>query len=223
MGLRIQIESLGSPQRNFHEVKRELIAAGKKFDAESLRSIPYDELPLCALAPAGEAMCSLKLVQDEKVQRRERFLIMPDEEFFPMKNFLTIERMWDDVLQERAYRILPHWDDMNDRQRLWLKLNCVYNHIDNPYPRGGEALVLIKFCAGSGSLPPEVCMTMNTRIRDLLRLYPVRIADTTFRDRISSIADAVFQFLPEDERKAIENEEIQGYSCTSDCYRVLLP
>lgn len=223
MGLRIKIESLGAEQKDFYQVREELLAAGKKFDSESLRHVPYDQLSLCLTAVAGTTMCGLTFVQEEKTARRERFLTMDDAEFQSMKNFLHIERMWDDVAHERLYRILPHWMDLSDRQQLWLKLNCIYNHIDNPQRRGGEALILIKFCAVSGSIPLEVCPQLTDRLRDLLSIYPARIEDITFRDRISSLADIIIQFLPSEERSVVENEEIRGYSCTSDCYRVILP
>jgi hypothetical protein len=222
MALRITVESLGLPQKDFYQVKNELLLVGKKFDKETLPSIPYSQLHLCSLSSANSTICSLRLIQEEKQSRRERFIIMDRDEILQMKNYLIIERMWDDVVQERAYRVLPHWNNMNERQRVWLKLNCVFNHVDDPNQRGGEIISGLIKCGVTRLLPPEVVFSFSTKLKDLLKLYPVKIADNTLRDRISVLSDGILQFLPEEERQLIENEEIQEYSCTSDCYRVLL-
>jgi len=166
-------------------------------------------------------MCSLNLVQEEKRQRRERFTIMDEIALNDMKNYLLIERMWDDVVFERAYRALSHWDNLTNRQKIWLRLNCVNNHVDNPSSRITEIVRLLARSFKNEELPLEISASFTSKLRSLLHLYPKYVDDGTFRDRIAVMAAHFFQFLPVDEAKQVEDEEIQGYSCTSDCYRVL--
>jgi hypothetical protein len=219
--LKIKIDPLGTPQQDFYRVKHQLALEGCKFDSATLPSLSYNQLPLACIGTAGPTMCALDLVQSEKRQRRERFLTMDEETLQGMKNYLLIERMWEDVLFERTYSILPHWDNLTDRQKIWLRLNCVNNHVDSPNARMTEVVGLLAKCLKNGELPLEISTTFTSKLRSLLQLYPKHIDDSTFRDRITVLTSHFFQFLPVDEAKQIENEEIQNYSCTSDCYRIL--
>jgi hypothetical protein len=220
--LKIKIDPLGTPQRDFFQVRNQLALEGRKFDFDTLPSLPYNQLSLAAIGTAGTTMCPLELVQDEKRQRRERFLSMDEEALQGMKNFLLIERMWDDILFERAYNALPHWDNLTDRQKIWLRLNCVNNHVDSPNARLTEVVGFLAKGFKAGELPLEISASFTSKLRSLLHLYPKYIDDNTFRDRITVMTANFFQFLPLDEAKQVEGEEIQGYSCTSDCYRMLL-
>jgi hypothetical protein len=220
--LKIKIDHLGIPQQDFYQVKNQLALEGKQFASDTLPLLPYNQLSLAAIGTAGVTICPLSLVQEEKRQRRERFISMDDEALMDMKNFLLIERMWDDVLFERAYKALPHWDDLGDRQKIWLLLNCVNNHVDSPSARLTEVTGLLARCCKRCELPLEITSSFVSKLRSLLHLYPKYIDDNTFRDRITVIAANFFQFLPADEAKQVENEEVQGYGCSSDCYRMLL-
>jgi hypothetical protein len=220
--LKIKIDPLGTPQQDFYQVRNQLALEGKKFDSDTLPTISYNQLSMACIRTAGLTMCPLELVQDEKRQRRERFTVMDETTFNEMKNYLLIERMWNDVLFERSYKTCPHWANLTDRQRIWLRLNCVNNHVDNPNTRLTEVVGLLAKCFKADELPLEVSTTFTSKLRSLLHLYPAYIDDDTFRDRITVLATNFFQYLPAEEAEQIEDEEIQGYSCTSDCYRMLL-
>ena len=220
MSLKVSIDSSGTPQQDFYQLRNRLVSESKKFDSSTLPLIPYNQLYLTIIGTAGIAMCSLDLVQEEKRQRRQRFLLMDENTLISMKNYLLIEQMWEDVCFERIYSEFPRWDDLTERQKIWLKLTCIANHIDSPQLRITEVIDLLKVCEKTGSLPIEVASNFASKFRDILRLYPLRISGNTFRNRIIGIASNFSQFLPQEETKQIEDEQVQGYSCTSDCHRV---
>jgi hypothetical protein len=219
--LKVKLDLLGEPQQDFYQVKNNLLLNSCKFDANTLSTLSYNQLVLAAINPAGDTICDLKLIQDEKRQRRERFLSMSEENLLMMKNYLIIERMWDDIHFERNYNILPNWNNLTERQKIWLRLNCIVNHIDNPNTRLFEVIVRLNDCISNGTLPYEISNAFMVKIKGLIRLYPKLIDDNTFRDRVTIIAALFFQYLSQDEAKQIENEEIKNYSCVSDCYRIL--
>jgi hypothetical protein len=222
--MKIEIESLDAPQREFAELRRELIEKGKKFDETTLRTIPYSQLNLCCIGNAGSAACSLELVQQEKASRRERFLSMESDEFKEAEHFLKIERMYDDVMFALTNRTASQWNGLTDCQKLWTKLTCLYNHVDNPTQRMQEALALFAKCAndpGSG-LPSDVCSIYASKLRGITSVYPGRVSDETFRDKIGEMAATLLEFMPEEHREALEKEQLQGFSCTSDCFHVIV-
>lgn len=53
----------------FYEITEELIAKGKRFDAESLKLISFRDLNMACVGNAGDAACSFDLVEDEKKRR----------------------------------------------------------------------------------------------------------------------------------------------------------
>lgn len=63
-----------------------------------LLSVPYRYLDLCCIASAGENRCSVKDVVEEKRHRLTRFLNMQDVEIEECFLFLSLEEMWDDIL-----------------------------------------------------------------------------------------------------------------------------
>lgn len=219
--MRIEVEDLGSQRRDFWEVRDELIASGQKFSEATLSHIPYSQLHLCCIGNAGAAACSQKLVQQEKQRRRERYLSMEPDEFEAATNYLKIEQMYDDVKYAIAYRHAPKWDSLNDRQKAVAKLRCICNHIDEPQQRLGEAILLLRKCSTT-CLPSEVAITYMNKLKGLLTVYPGKLSDETFRAKMVDITSSINDFLPDEERVVLEREELQDFSCTSDCYRVLL-
>lgn len=223
--MKIEVETLDAPRRDFYDLRKELIASGKKFDETNLRFIPYDQLHLCCIGNAGEAVCLPRLVQAEKAARRERFLHMESEEFKAAEIFLKIERMYDDVMYAIAYRNAPKWDDLKYRQRAWAKLTCLYNHVDDPFQRLGEAVLVLRKCSqplDNDGLPPDYCMNLMNKLKGLSTVFPGRLSDDGFRQKIAELAYGLLEFLPDEERTVLEKEQLQDYSCTSDCFRVLV-
>jgi hypothetical protein len=222
--MKVSVESYGQPRRDFYDLRSELIELDQKFEAYHLRLLPYDQLHLCCIGNAGDAACSLKLVQQEKIARRERFLAMESEELKTCERFLKAEGMYDDVREAIAALRAPLWDHLNSRQKVWAKLNCLYNHIDNPAQRIGEAVGLMRDCASvtTGGLPLDVAMHYVEKLRALLDGYSTRFSDYHFRQQIEEYRDSVLDFLEENERGIVEREEIKDYHCTSDCFRMLL-
>ncbi len=219
--MKIEVESYRSPRRNFYDLREDLIDKNEKFDERTLRLLPYDQLHLCCMGNAGDAACTSRLVQQEKTFSRERFLSLEEEEFKKCENFLRSEGMYDDVIFAIAARNAPQWDDLNDRQRAWAKLNCLHNHIENSHPRIEDVILLLRKCAIT-SLPDDVCKHYIGKLKGLLTVYPGGITDDYFRTQIDDIRDNIRDFLPDEEQKVCNREQIRDFSCTSDCFRVLV-
>jgi len=225
--MRIDVETYGSTRRDFYDFRSDLIEQDKKFDEASLRLLPYHQLHLAAMGNAGDAACPQRLVQDEKARRRERFLAMDGAELKACERYLRTEEMYDDVILCISSKLAPRWGELTDRQKAWAKLNCLYNHIDEPQQRMGEALLLLRLCSFSdahhdASLPTDVCHHYMSKLRGLMSVYPGQMSDDFFRTQIEDIRDNIRDFLPDDERAIIDKEQIADYQCTSDCYRVYI-
>ena len=64
----------------FYEVREELIAEGKRFDAESLKLISFRDLNLAGVGNAGKAACSFELIEGEIKRRVDTIINMSFEE-----------------------------------------------------------------------------------------------------------------------------------------------
>lgn len=223
--MNIEIEaSMDTPQRDFADLRRELIERGERFDETNLCAVPYSQLHLCCIGNAAEAACHPRLVQQEKVSRRERFLNMEYDEFKDAATYLKIEQMYDDVMFAISNRIAPKYDTLSECQQLWVKLTCLYNHTDNPSERIQEAITLFLQCAANttGGLPIDICKTYAGKLKGISSVYPGRISDSIFREKVGEMASTVLQFMPVEDRQVIEKEQLQDFSCTSDCFKVLV-
>ncbi len=225
--MKIEVESHGQSRRDFYDLRDDLIDQDKKFDETSLRLLSYHQLHLAAMGNAGDSACTQRLVQEEKARRRERFLAMDEAELKASERYLRTEEMWDDVILCISSKLAPRWGELTDRQRTWAKLNCLYNHIDNPQARMGEALLLLRLCSFSdtehqASLPTDVCHHYMSKLRGLMTVYPGQLSDDFFRTQIEDIRDNIRDFLPDDERAICDREQIADFQCTSDCFRVYI-
>jgi hypothetical protein len=220
--MNLEIDSLGAPLRIFEELRDELIAAGKRFDAEALSHISYDKLAFCATGLAGHAMCPLVLVREEKKLRRERFLAMSESELRDARTLLQIEQMGPDISRERVRIRAPKWEDLRPRQQVWFKLNCVMNHLDGVTERVREAITLLKLVHDTHDLPEDFTNHQRRKLEVLLQVYPLSVPDSTFRAKIAEIALEIKKIIPDEEQKQCEAEVLYNYSCTSDCYRPLV-
>jgi hypothetical protein len=221
--MKIEVEALDIPQRDFAELRRELIEQGKKFDERTLKAVPYFQLHLCCIGNAGAAACLPRMVQAEKANRRERFLSLQPEEFEEASTYLKIEQMYDDVVYALAYRTAPKWSSLSLRQKLWAKLTCLYNHVNDPTPRLSEAIALFDHCAQNpeSGLPSDVCMIYGSKLRGMASVFPGKISDDLFRSKLVEIATNLLEFLPQEEQQVVSKEQLQDFSCTSDCFRVM--
>jgi hypothetical protein len=222
--LNVEVEALDTPPQDFAGLRRELIEQGLTFDEVSLHSIPYSQLHLCCIGNAGEAMCAPELVQGEKASRRERFLNMETDDFKEAETYLKIEQMYDDVIFAISNRMVVPYSTLSDCQKLWVRLTCLYNHVDNPDARIQDAIALFRQCAANphGKLPTDVCSVYAGKLKGLATVYPGRISDDTFREKVGEMAETVLQFMTEAERQLVEKEQLQDFSCTSDCFKILV-
>lgn len=220
--MKIEIESSVPQQRSFSELRQELTVIGKKFDAATLKLVPYAQLPLCCIGNAGDAACLPNLVQQEKRNRRERFLNMEPEELKQAEAYLKIERMYDDVVYALAIRTAPKWEGLSTCQKLWAKLTCLYNHVDNLSDRMAEVTDLFAKCAADreSGLPADVCTVYASKLRGMASVHPGRMSDEAFRTKLGEIAETLLEFMTPEERQMLEKEQIQDFSCTSDCFRI---
>lgn len=215
------LKGLEKPRWDFYHQRDELITTNQVFGPSNLSKISYAELPLCCIATAGAAMGLVAEVRAEKRERRVPFLELEDDELDAFKTALNLEGMWDDVMAFRQQRYVPHWDSLFNRQKIWFKLNCVYNHVDQPNQRIGEALLLLRRCAEevNSGLPKDVCAHYSHRLRNLYE-FPTHMDAIAFREKISDLADTLLEFLPEAERSICDREHVKGFRCTSDCFRL---
>lgn len=216
----VEVESLAIPFRDFYETRDRLLDEGRTFDVFSLMGIYYHQLHLCCMGNACKAMCSSKLVAAEKYNRRARFVHMGETELKECENMLRIEEMHDDVLKQRTSQEPVKWDDLNDRQQAWFKLNCIVTHTDAPLARVQEAVELLKECGATRNLPPEVSRDFACKIRNAMAGYINGISDEVFRKHIGIVTDYMLRFMPDTERFICQRESLADYSCTSNCYRL---
>lgn len=218
--MRVVVESFTKPRQSFYDLREQLLSEGRHFDEAALRVLPYDQLDLCCVANAGEAACTPLLVRREKRSRRERFVSMTSEEFNKCELFLRVQGMYNDVVADRATLGTPRWDDLNYRQKTWAKLNCLFNHLDNPHPRIFDTIGLLG--RASVWLPDHVAEHYTDRLKGLTVVYPTRLTDAKLRSFVEEIRDSVRDFLPEPERSICLREQIRDFQCTSDCFRILI-
>lgn len=217
----LETDSLGAPLRDFEELRDQLINADKRFDAEALSHISYDKLAWCATGMAGQAACTLRLVREEKQNRRQRFLEMTSTDLRQVSTLLTIEQMTNDVVGERIKSNAPKWADLTPRQKVWFKLNCIVNHVDGVNTRLWEALSLLDMVIESRNLPTDFAYHQRKKIEALSMLYPSRMTSDTFRSRVGNIALEIKKLFPDEEQRICDSEVLYNYTCTSDCYRPL--
>jgi|SRR5271157_3407563 len=220
--MNLEIDSLGAPIRVFEELRDELVAAGKKFDAEALSHISYDKLAFCATGLAGKAMCPLALVREEKRQRRDRFFSMSEVELRDARTLIQIEQMGEDIARERLRVRAPKWEILRPRQQVWFKLNCIMNHLDGVTERVREAITLLRLVNETHDLPEDFTKHQRRKLEVLLQVYPLSLPDSMFRAKIAEIALEIKKIMPDEEQKQCEAEVLFNYSCTSDCYRPLV-
>ena len=215
--MKIEIEPQMVPPREFVDLCRELVEQGKKFDKQTLAHIPYAQLLLCCIGNAGKAACSIQLVQQEKKNRRERFLNMELEEFKAVENYLKIEQMYDDVLYAISHRNAVKWETLSECQKIWAKLTCLYTHVDNPTYRIEELIEMFKKCE---TIPSDVCKNYAFKLQSLGAVAKLKPPSESFRRKIIEMAETLLGFMSIAERTAMESEQIQEFSCTSDCFRI---
>lgn len=218
----IEVENLGVQRRNFQELSTELSAQGKVFDTSTLAAIPYEQLTRCCIGDAGAAACDISLVRAEKARRRERYLDMSTEDLSLCSNFLRIEQMNEDIKYAVACNGAPSWETLTTRQKVWFKLNCVFNHIENPQDRLFQICLLLRLCLveHNSGLPSDVCHHYIARLKNLSDNFPAIMSEKLFRDQIWDIAENILEFLPNAEHSICDKEELKDFSCTSDCFRV---
>lgn len=93
-------------QNPFEKLRDSLIAAGMKFDEDSLKRVSYDDLLLAACGNAEGAICKLEMVNAEKKRRLDDHVGSPIERF---RDVSDSYEMMHDLFCLRA-----------DRDNLWI-------------------------------------------------------------------------------------------------------
>jgi hypothetical protein len=210
------------PLQDFLSVKNQVFARKGRFSADDLSRIPYEQLFLCCTGEAGSARCSREMVTHELQSRRSQFMDLETNEAEQANIFLLVNQMDEDIRFAKTFRNAPHWNDLTPVQKTWAVLNCILNHVDRPHDRINSAILLLRRCAIDASLPPEMAMRYMPRLRSLLTLYPSNLTDAGLRQKVDEMADNILELMSPEEAALAQKEQIQGYMCTSDCYRVLV-
>ena len=223
--LKVEIETV-IPSIPFWDAQKELVATGKRFSSKNLKHIPYSQLHLCCIGPAGSAVCNPHLVYSEKERRLGRYVALAPNELDEAERWLRAQGMLEDVIAVRTAKSAPYWHGLKPRQKVVMKLLCLCNHWYDPEYRITEAVALIQEAAGDG-IPPELGSSLCSRLVNVTRRYlgigveeKDRIADPEFRDGVWRCMEAILDLLPREEQTLLLKEQVQGYSCTSDCFRV---
>lgn len=217
--MHIRIEPSLNQQIRFPDLRDRLVLEGRKFDEQSLQFLSYNELQLCCIGNAGPAICSAKLVQDEKAYRRERFLSLEPEELNECERFLRNQNMYDDILHGISSLGKISWKDLDNHQKVWAKLYCLFNHLDEPQLRLEECHYFLQKCFSSSSLPVDVVRHYKNKVLSLLTAVG-QITDDLMRNQIEEIKDDIRDFLPEEKRSICTLERIRDFRCSSDCFRL---
>lgn len=202
---------------NYATIRDKLIFENQKFDTSLLKDIPYENLVLCALAPSQESGCSLKLVRDEKLLRRTRFVSMLPYDLERCNSLLNCSHMYEDVHYQIELQQGLRWSQLTSKTRAWAKLLCIYNHTDDLLPRIDESISLLRKVV---DFPEEEIQNFTQKLKTLGYLYPKRISEIEFREKIFEIIYQISRAFTEEESKQVKSMMIQDFSCTSDCFRV---
>ena len=218
---KIVVESLGT--QDFFTVRDQLLKQGERFTEQTLALVNYSQLPYCALGVAEAAVCSLRLVREEKQRRRARFLELDPEEFQQCTGYLKLHGMYDDVVRQTTLQKAPRWHDLSYRVRAWAKLTCLSNHADFPLARLYEVIDLLqKATKEKNPLPEVVANNYIQRIKVLMvKFRPTERLDPHFREQLGHFTEDLTLSFSESDRQIIEKELIQDFSCTSDCFRMI--
>lgn len=221
--LKVEVDTV-LPSMDFKEALPGLIASGKRFDRQLLQKIPYSQLHLCCIGPAGLAACSPRLVFKEKERRLSRYISSAPEELAASERWMKTEGMYGDVMAEVTAKSAPSWDTLKPRQKVVAKLFCIYNHIDDPEERVVEAVVLLREMGAD--LNPMLCSKCCSKLVNITRCYlgieveeKDRISASEFREGLYQVMEMVLDVLPKEEQLVLVREHISGYQCTSDCFR----
>lgn len=218
--MKLTVEVSAKTRKDFYDLRSELIEQDRQFDTQTLAYLPYHQLHLCCIGNAGDAVCSPVLVTMEKRARRQRFLSLEDDAFNQVESLLRYEEMHDDVIFNVNQQAAPHWDDLTLRQQAWAMLHCLWTHSDDMMLRLREAHDLLHHCK-TRMMPVDVCMHYMTKL-DGLMMSLGKLSDDMLRSQIEEVRDNVRDFLPEPELSICQREQIRGFVCTSDCFRIVV-
>ncbi len=223
MSLQIDIDPHGEPRVPFTEMRHRLQVLGRRFTAKELDLLPYGEIVWAATPRAGTAACGIEAVRKAKRDRRERFLNMSPEALVPVKAYLQREGVYQDISAALQMRGAPHFGDLNPLMKLWLKLNCLYTHVDAPEDRLRDVFQLLRQCAEALLLSEADAARIGLDLDRLAWLYPVAIDEDQFRTCLGGYAEEVLDMLEEDDKAAAHREHVADYNCTSHCYHAWGP
>jgi hypothetical protein len=227
--LEIRIDSNGIPRIPFNEIRTALWEAGKTFDAETLKYVPYHQLSMCAIANAGRAACAVDLVLAEKRARRNRFLNLPADKLASCQRYLRIEGMLADVERDIEQACAPQWSKLTARQQVWCVFTCIANHVDNPAKRFDQVVELLRLSALNGEMPATEAVdrikatNAIRRTHTMVIEYPPITNVRDLRDQLELQTEAVMEGMSAEERQVCLRGVLRGYSCTSDCFQTGAP
>jgi hypothetical protein len=221
MSLIVDIDPHGAPRRSFVELRERLLTVGRKFTEEELHQLPYEELPLAAIANAGAAACTLEEVVEAKHHRRYRFLHMNDTEFEEAACYLHCQGMYEATVAARRRSTYLKWASLPPITQLWCTLNCLYTHIDCPTERIKACVLLISRCVHGGWLTQEQADIHDMALEQLRWADPSSYANGNFRILLGTLAEQTLTRMSLDDKTLFEHAGVIDYSCTSNCYRFL--
>ena len=218
MSLIVEVEHHGRATTSFHEYRAQLLREGGVFTEEHLSNMPYPHLALAAMANAGTAACSLDLVVAEKVRRRSRFLAMSPDVYRRVQRYVKSSGMYSDLYLAIEMQKAMKWTAIRKRVQLWMKLNCIHNHIDHPKRRLMEATRLLRRCVETGELSEAAGRAFKEHIDHILFFYPHSMNGDQLREKLGGMCDDLLDELDEIDACICAVGLVHDYSCTSDCY-----
>jgi hypothetical protein len=207
---------------NFYDLKEQLVREQKIFDRATMKQLAYPDLILCAIGDAGKARCGMEEVLAETAERRAPFVNMPIDKILLLKNHLTEEGMYEDVMNDAIGRSeIASYKRLTTLQRLYFKLRCLRNHQDYPARRLQDALVLAQSLLNENFEQPLIqkwLMTLEALNIDVAASkYKNNIGYTHFRKSLQGVRELLTLMTPA-EMAICETETLRDYSCSHNCF-----
>lgn len=206
----------------FFALRDSLLREGRTFDATALRELAYGDLIRAAVGDAGEAMCSLELVREE---RRRRI----SEETMAIRMSVGPRLIQDHDLYDAALRALhqrptppPEWDTLSLVTQGYLLLRCLRAHMDDPADRLDRLKGVLATLASDGADYRVKAMALMmvhflpAMKEDLARNGALDIL--TFRKHTFDLFRVLRQGVPLHEEAVCSHLEVIGYHCTLGCF-----
>lgn len=194
---------------DFYTLLAQVKQAGRKFNAQDLQLLSYEQLPLAAMGNAGTCRCSLADVIHERQARRVQIVVAGGLDWSkPAPPSLTEDIAQD---QEAVNADIPRWDDLSTLAKLSFKLSCLESHPHHAEKRLGEAILLI-------DKSPEYHISLAP-LKLALQRYLTNPSDDDMQKACARATASIYDLLSDAEQTLVLRFELRDYRCCMGCFQ----